>query len=175
MAKNASKKKSQIFLFDLIFSFVIFVVSLSVFLIYYTSTSTNTEIYDLNSQILNGLTQTKINSLNSQEVRDMFLNNQIRNIDNTVAQQISEFHHLKEDVLADDLARIFIESYLTRQMNFELLLDNSSNELTLFSEINREVDFENSELSAVSSRVIFGFINRSDSYGPHIYTVRLWQ
>jgi len=169
--------KSQIFIFDLIFSVVIIIVSLGIVGSYFVNTNYNVDIYDLNNQILNGFTQTKINSLNSLEIRKMFINNQIKNIDNTVAQQVGEFYYLGNISLAKNLTTVFIKDYLSRQMNFNLTFYNDSNianPITLYSKINNGVNYKDSQITSSTSRTIFGFINTSNYYGPYTFKVQLW-
>ncbi|MCA9497162.1 MAG: hypothetical protein KC589_09530 [Nanoarchaeota archaeon] len=171
------KSKSQIFLFDLIFSTVILVVSIAIVMSYYTDTVENIDIHDLNSQILNSFTKTKINSLNSEEVRQMFIDNEIKNIKNTVAQQVSEFYYLGKIDRAENLTLIFVGDYINKQMNFNITLQNSSGSvISLFEAINlKETPFDESSISSVSERIVYGFINSSDFYGPFLFKVELWK
>lgn len=164
-------------MFDLIFSTVILVVSVAIVMSYYTDTVENVDIYDLNSQILNSFTKTKINSLNSEEVRQMFINNEIKNIKNTVAQQVSEFYYLGNIARAENLTLIFIEDYVNKQMNFNITLENSSgSKISLFEVTNlKETPISKASISSVSERIVYGFINSTDFYGPFIFRVELWK
>lgn len=168
-------KKSQIFLFDLILSLVIVLVTLGILFSYYSSTQDNLNIYDLNLQIMSGFSQTKVNSLNNEEVRRMFVQGQIRNIENTVAQQVAEFTYNGRFDLATNLSRIFLEGYLPRQYNMNLSLNNGTVESEVFSRINRpNSPYEESDLASSMRRTIYGFINQTDYYGPYRFTIRIW-
>ena len=168
------ENKTQIFIFDLIFSLIIIMVSLGIVTTYFVNTSYNRDIYDLSNQLLNGFTQTKINTLNSDEIRDMFINNQIKNVDNTVAQQVAEFYYLGNPDLAKNLTRIFIKDYVLTQLSLNLTFSNEIEEIELFSQINFDQNLENSEITSYSSRKIFGFLNVTDYYGPYEFRVRIW-
>ena len=172
-----SKKrlKSQIFIFDMILSFIIIIISLGIVLSYFVTTTENIDIYDYNYQILSGFTQTKINSLNNEEVRIMFINNQIRNIDNTVAQQVGEFYHNGDLILAQNLTRIFVSDYVNSQMNFRITIYNNTNSYILFNITNQgKEDIELSTVSSVKERTIFGFINKTQIYGPDKIKIEIW-
>jgi len=169
------KKKAQIFMFDLIFSTIIIFVSLGIYFSYYTSTSQNNDIYDLNNQILTSLTNTRINDLNGEDVTALFRANLIKNIENTVGQQIAEYYYTDNLSLARNLSRVFVKDYVTKQFNLNLTLNNGSDEIVMFEAINRDITFENSEVASVSSRLIFGYINLNETYGPYTFEIKLWQ
>ena len=171
-------KRSQIFLFDLIFAFVILTVTLALFYAYYLDVDENTNIYDLNMNILNGFTNTKINSLNDVEIRDFFIQYKITNIDNSVAEQVVEFHHNGQSEDASKLTRIFVQDYVDKQMNFVLSLENETggNYTVLYEypTVHR-ISFENSTIATSSERLIFSFQNQSEFYGPYVFKVRIWK
>lgn len=174
-------KKSQIFIFDMIFAFVVFIVSIGLFYSYYVGVDENINIYDLNMNVLNGFTNTRINALNDKEIREFFIANKIRNIENTVAQQVVEFYVNNKDNPDDakKLTRIFIEDYLDKQMNFRLTLENESgvveNGDLYFANNRPDIPFENATITTSSSRLIFGFENQTHFYGPYIFKVRIWK
>ena len=163
-------------MFDLIFSFIILMVSFGLIFVYYINVNDNNDIYDLNKRILDGFTNTKINTLNNIDVREMFVNNKIRNLQNTVAQQVGEFHYYGDDELAKNLTEIFVENFLDRQMNFNLTLENETGGVfVLYSKLYRpEISPENSSITAISRRTIFGF-NQSDYYGPYKLKIKIWK
>ena len=124
--------KSQIYILDLIFSMTILVVSIGVAASYFGNTTDNQDIYTINSQILNGLTLTEINSLNNEEIREMFRDNEIKNPENTVAQQIGEFYDRNNTELAENLTRVFVGDFINDYLNLQVRLydtDNSTFEL----------------------------------------------
>lgn len=173
-------KKNQLFLFDLIFAFVILVISLGLFYVYYLEVDENITLYDLNINILNGFTNTKINNLNDQEIRDLFIQNKIKNIENTIAEQVIEFYSTnKTSGDAEDLTRIFVKDYIDKQMNFLLTIENETggDNMTLYRypTSSFKVEFENSSIATTSQRTIFTFKNQTDFYGPYIFKVKIWQ
>lgn len=177
-----ANKKSQIFMFDMILSIVILVVSLAMIFSYFVTTTNNLDIYDYNYQILSGFTQTKINTLNNEDVRKMFINNQIRNIDNTVAQQVGEFYSAGNISLAQNLTKIFVKDYVNKQMSFRITIYNQTNNDTgtqgsvvLFQDIKNNLNsIEDGTISSVTQRTIFGFRDKDKMYGPDIIIIELW-
>jgi len=161
-------------MFDLIFSMVIIVISLGIVLSYFTNTSVNQDIFELNKQILKSFTQTKINSLNEQFIRDLFISGKIKNIKNTVAQQVSEFYYLKNYSLAKNLTKIYLKNYANPEINLNISLNNGTDTFVLFSKVNSGVIFKNSDIISVSKRSILGFINQTDYYGPYEIEVKTW-
>jgi len=174
-------KKTQIFLFDLIFAFVIFIVSITLFYTYYINVDENVNVYDLNINIINSFTNTKLNDLNDKEIRDLFIQNKIRNIENTVAEQVVEFYEANKSnpVEAQYLSKIYVKDYIDKQMNFEFTLENETDVLTTlyrYPELpdDYKVSFENSTIATRSQRLIFGFKNQTEFYGPYLLKVKIW-
>jgi len=174
-------KKTQIFLFDLIFAFVIFIVSMTLIYTYYIDVEENVNIYDLNVNIINGFTNTKLNNLNDQEIRDLFIQNKIRNIENTIAEQVVEFYEANKTtpVEAKYLTKIYVQDYIDKQMNFEFTLENETDILTTLYQypeppMDYKVSFENSTIATNTQRLIFGFKNQTYFYGPYILRVKIW-
>lgn len=176
MMKNV---KSQLFVFDLIFSVVILVISFSLVLSYFSNTYDNIDIYDLNNQIMNGFTLTELNSLNGDYIRNLFISGEIRNYQNTVAQQVSEFYFndfspTKED--SKNLTKFFVEDYIKKQFNFNITLKDTNNNVTvLYEQINSKVKKEDSTLKSVTQRSVYGFKSLSESYGPYTFKIEIWQ
>lgn len=167
--------KSQIFMFDLILASLILIVTVGIVFSYYISTTENVDIYDYNYEILSGMTQTKINSLNSVEIRQMFIENKIKNIDNTVAQQIGEFYHQGEIDLARNLTTIYIEDYVNKQMNFRVTIYNQTNEEVLFEDVkNGKNESDSGSILSVTQRTVFGFIDKDTTYGPDTIKIEIW-
>lgn len=163
-------------MFDLIFSFIILIISIGLLYNYYIDVTGNVDIYDLNKNILNGFTNTRINTLNDEEIREMFRANKVKNIENTVAQQVGEFYYYGSLTDANDLTRIFAQDYIDKQMNFEFTLDDAGTSYELYKSINRpEVDFDSAEIASVNQRTIFGFKNSTDFYGPYVFRIKIWK
>ena len=169
-------KKSQIFMFDLIFSFVVIILTLSLVFNYYIDVNLNVDIHELNKNILSGFTHTKINTLNDEEIRDIFKQGKIKNIYNTIAQQVSEFYYYNDDLYAKNLSRIFVEDYIRKEMNFNITLENKTGSIfVLYEQINRpEISITDSSIVSRTSRTIFGFNNATDFYGPYTFKIEIW-
>jgi len=175
-----SVKKSQIFLLDAFLAFIIVVVAIAVILSYTSSTTSNMNVYAVNQQVLNSLTKTKINSLNDEEIRELFKAGYIKNVENTVGQQIGEFYFLNNLSLAQNLTRVFIKDFITKQMNANIsLIENDSGTITnteLHSILNRQtVSIDDAVITSVTKRSIIGFINETTFYGPYTLEIKIWQ
>lgn len=164
-------------MFDMMLAFVIILIALALAYNYYINVQENQEIYDLNQDILDGFTNTKINSLNDEGIRELFLENKIKNIENTVAQQVIEFYNTTgEEVYAKNLTMIFIKDYLDKQMNFNITLQNDSATLiTLFNVSNRDIPIDDATIVSVAKRRIFAFKGKDEFYGPYIFQVTIWK
>lgn len=168
--------KSQIFIFDMIFAFVIIIVGLSLIFMYNSNVDDNIDLYELNNNLLKGISNTKVNSLNDEEIRLMFTNNNIKNIENTVGQQIVEFYSNSQKELAQNLTRIFIEDYLDKQMNFNITIkDEAENIEVLFVKLNKKISFEDSSTSSEVKRSLFTFTNSTNFYGPYEFKIKIWK
>lgn len=170
------KKNSQIFIFDLIFSVVILVVSLGIAFSYYINTSKNTDIYNLNVELMNGLTKTEINDLNGQEIRNMFKERLVTNIHNTVGQQVAYFISIGNISRAENLTDIFVKNYVQPQMYFNISISNSTDSYILFEKVdNNIISKKNSQLLSVTQRRVIGFLNdASDTYYKYTYKIEIW-
>ncbi len=168
--------KSQLFLFDLIFSFVILIVSVGLILAYFSSTNDNKDLFNLNLEIMNGFTNTKINSLNDDEIKQMFIDNYIRNVENSVAQQVCDFHFESHPDLAWNLSEIFVDTYLGKQININISIENETGHISqVYYKLNNpQVSYVDSLLSSSTQRTVYGIINKTNTYGPYIFRIKLW-
>ncbi len=173
--ESKTNNKSQIFIFDLIFSAVIIIVSLGIAFTYYNNTLTNEDIYEINSQILNGFTQTQINTLNGEEIRKLFISGYIKNIHNTIGQQVIYFIEEGNDDLAINLTKIFVKDYINNQMNFNLSLINETGySKTLFTSSRNNIPFKKSQITSVTKRKIISFVDYTSSYKIYTFEVKIW-
>jgi hypothetical protein len=173
LVNKLKQKKSQIFIFDFISSFVILIVAIVIVLSYFQSTSDNVDIYGINAEIIDIYTTTKINELNNFEVRDLFVRGLITNIENTIAQQVSEFHYRGADSNSRNLTRIFVQDFITQQMNINVTLYDEVHSFNIYSDINKEIEFQNAEISSVTERLVFGTY-QGDKY-TYTFKIELWQ
>ena len=166
-------KKSQIFIFDFITSFIILIVAIVIVLSYFQSTSDNVDIYGINLEIIDSFTTTNINSLNNEEIRNLFISRQITNIENTIAQQVGEFYYRNSISNAQNLTELFIRDFISGQMNINVTMYNSTHKLILYSDTRKSIDFDDAQISSVTDRLIFG------TYGGERYLynfkIELWQ
>ena len=172
------KKKSQIFLFDGIVGFTLIIIALGVILTYYSTSFESQNIHSLNQQLLNSYTNTKINDLNDNEIRDFFRQGQIRNIQNSIAQQTAEFHFEGKSGLAENLTQIFVDDFITKQINAQILIYDAATINTpteLFLKKNRAIQLVDAKSVSSTKRSVIGFVNTTASYGPYTIKIILWQ
>lgn len=171
-------KKTQIFIFDMIFAVIILILALSLYYTYFLHVDDNSKMHELNIDILNRFTNLNINSLNNQGVRNLFIQGKIQNIEHTVAQQVVEFYHEGNTGDAENLTSIFIADYITKDLHFMLSLANSTggDNFTLYKyPPTFVIDFEDAKISTLSQRLVFSFENQSTFYGPYRFTVQIWK
>lgn len=165
------KKKSQIFLFDLILSVTILIVSIGLIAVYYSNTIKNDDIYSSNLNFIQSFSKTKINSLNNDEIRLYFTQSKIRNIENTLAQQVSEFHYRGFNEDSINLTRIIARDFFSSQMNVEIYLIDSGGSYLLFNQTRREKS--QASIVSVFQRDVIGFFEGSP-YGPYTIVSEVW-
>lgn len=165
------KKVSQIFLFDLILSVVIVIVSVSLIALYYSSVISNDDIYTINDNFVEAFSKTKINDLNNDEIRSFFLQGRIRNIENTIAQQVSEFYFNNSNSDAINLTEIIARDYFSQQINVQIILYNQTDSITLYNQTTKRK--EDAQVVSTFDRNIFGFFENRP-YGPYIITSEVW-
>ena len=166
-------KKAQIFMLDFILSIVVLIIALVTVFSYFGSTTPNTDIYELNNEIMNAFTTTKINSLNDEDIRRYFIAQKIKNVENTVAQQVGEFYFINQTSDAQDLTRDFMHIYISNEINIDVLIGNSSNRTLIYNRNNVGSSFPRSELSSTTNRLVLGFNN--GSFYSYEFSIILWQ
>lgn len=166
--------RSQIFIFDLIFASIIIIVSVAIVLSYYNNNFDNTDLYSYNSQILNGFTETELNSLNSDEIRQFFIDGKIINIHNTLAQQVVDFYENNKTSDAKILTEIYLKDLISKEMNLNLILFNGSDEKILYESPNQRIKFKDSKISTTTRRSIVYFINNTQDYKIYTINIKLW-
>jgi len=170
-----SFRKSQIFLLDLIFATIIILVIVGISLSYYTLVSTNSHIYFLNNEIINTVTKTEINSLNSEYIRDLFIQGKIENYHNTIIQQIVAFYLSSNYGDSRNLTEDFLQNHINKQYNINITLRNSTRDIELYSKLNRDIRIEDASIVSVRKREVMGFVNSTSSFGPFTLKIELWQ
>ena len=163
---------SQIFIVDLITATVLLVISVVIFFSYYSLSSPDESLYDTALELSTSFSSTQINSLNNDYIRTLFVEQKINDIDNTLFQQISDFHirGMSED--AENLTREITELFVTEQIGYTIILDD----FTLETELISSSLFGSKSQArnvAVIERQIIG-IENSTPY-IHIYTIEVWR
>lgn len=173
---NTKYTKGQIFMMDLIFSFIVLLVALGIASLYYSNVSDDEGLYDFTQESINRLTTLSINSLNNEEIRKLFATGKITNIENSLAQQISIFYDEGELDLARNITRIFFENTEGQQFFMNISLINSSgSDVSLYASPRVRVSYEDSKTSYAMTREVIAFHNGSYIIGPYSYRIIIWQ
>ena len=169
-------RKSQIFMLDLIFSFVILIAAIGLASIYFSEVTQDENLYELNQDLINRFTTTSINSLNSEEIRQLFSQGEIQNIEYSIAQQVSEYYFVGKDDLARNVTRIFVENFDQEQFFLNVsLIDDVGSSSNLYSSSNLRVSFDNASSSYTLRREVITFLDRSQIIGPYTFEISIWQ
>ncbi len=168
------KNKSQIFLFDLILSIVILVITIVLILSNFSFKKDNQDLFAINSELINSLTQTEINTLNDERIRRMFVDKKIVNIKNTIAQQIAEFHY--RGMLGDaiNLSDVFANGYLKVNLNYNITMENGTDVIRLYEMQSTNIAYNESEIASSLKRTVIGFYNETDIFGPYTFRIEIW-
>ena len=171
-------KKSQIFIIDFIFSIFILVVTLTIFFSYYYFTSYNKSVYDVNYDIVETLTTSKINNLNDEYIKELFTNKSIRNPRSTLAKQILEFKENGNEEISKNLTKKFIKDLIPNNFNTQISFLNltSNSRYLLFNITNASKNsVDKSQTKSSIRREVYIFVNSTEEYGPYTLEVIVWQ
>jgi flagellar basal body-associated protein FliL len=169
-----TNSKSQIFMLDLIVAVVLIVVSLGIFFTFFINTDSQADMYDVVSQLTESMSSTKINDLNNQFVRDLFIDQEIRNIDNTILQQVSEFENTGRRELAQNLTKELTNVYIQDKIGYNITLKTSvSGTPIILDSSQRYASREEAKAVASIQRQVTGF-NETDFY-IHQYNFEVWR
>lgn len=167
---------SQIFLLDFIFATVLIIVSIGTFFVYYSLFDPQEDLFDIVYRLSNTMSSTQINDLNNDFVRDLFINREITNIDNTILQQTSEFYERGNLTLARNLTEQITATYLVDRIGYEItLVDLGPTTPTpeVLDSSGSFLDKDESKTVARIQRQIIGFQD-SNPY-VHRYTFEVWR
>jgi hypothetical protein len=131
-----TKKKSQVFILDLIFSFTILIASLGFTVVYLHSPQndiTSNNLNELSLNIMEKITTTHLSQVGSG-LDDFRINDLIKDYDYSIAKQIAEYYYLSQDELAINLTKVVTNTYPNelRRISLEIQIENSTDNLTLF-------------------------------------------
>lgn len=164
---------SQIFLLDFIFATVLIIVSLGTFLAYYSLSDPQEDLFDIAYRLSDTMSTTNINELNNDFVRNLFINREITNVDNTLFQQISEFYQRGEYSLADNLTKEITDSFLIERIGYEITVFNGSGSSRVLDNSSLALNRDESKTVASVQRQIFGF--QDNNPFTHVYEIEVWR
>ena len=169
--------KSQIFIIDLILASVIIIVTFGVVLSSYLNSESQRDLFDIVFRASNSMASTGINDLNNPFVRDLFINQQIENIDNTLLQQVSEFYIRGLDELGQNLSREVSEIYFPDTVSFNItktdITDpNNIQTIEIHNRTRMGVSQDSTSIASIEKQIIV-FTNNDVFF--HIYNFKVWR
>lgn len=177
------QNKSQIFLLDLIFAFTLLLAALGLFFFYFSNITSDPDLFEFNRDLMNTFTGTNINALNNPEVREMFVDNRIKNVENSVAQQIAEFYYMDQESidspvsgeLSRNLTRAFVGSFITSpELVFNItIMEEGGSPVSLFSKENPSVSRDEAQVVSTTTRDVIGFYNLTTPF-KYTFKIELW-
>lgn len=169
--------KSQIFLLDFIFASILFVISIGIFFIYFSFSEPQEDLYEVVYRVSSLMSSTKINDLNNDYVRDLFIAREIRNIDNTLLQQISEFYVRGDLIKAQNLTREIAGIYILERIGYSISFEYEESINTINTvELDNSTIFPRDEARTLATiqRRIIGFDEGNNPY-IHTYIFEVWR
>ena len=159
------KNNGQVFIIDLITASVLAVLTFGIFFTYYYFADPPESLYNDVFELSDAMATIKINDLNNDFVRDLFIAQKITDIDNTILQQISDFYMKGNLADAQNLTSELTKLYVTKKVGFQITLNNGTSSLILDSS-NRFGSKDDARVIVNLEKRIVGF---SDS-NPYIHT-----
>ncbi|MCH8520083.1 MAG: hypothetical protein LAT82_04995 [Nanoarchaeota archaeon] len=170
-----NNKKSQIFIIDLILAFVIVVVTIGVIAANYVNTDSQRDLFDIAFRTSNSMGSIGINDLNNEYVRQLFIQQRIQNIDNTIIQQISDFYIRGETEYARNLTNEISQIYIPNSVGYNITLIDVTNEGVIF-ELDSNQRFgsreESDSIASIEKQIII--FRGVESYF-HRYKIEVWR
>ena len=176
-SKKIFNKHSQIFIIDLILASVIIIVTFGVVLSTYLSSESQRDLFDIAFRASNSMASIGINDLNNDFVRELFVNQQIQNIDNTLLQQVSEFYVRGQNDLGQQLAEQISEIYFPSTVSFEIELVNITNPnsihtIPIYNRTRFGISEDSSSIASIEKQII---VFTNDDIFFHRYDIRVWR
>lgn len=159
---------------DLIISVVILVVAVGTVYIYFNETVSNDRSAEMANNIMSIYTTEPIRNINIEGMREIIDRGDVRNVENTLAQQAGKFYYRGEENLAQEITHIYMDWFERDNYNFEVVLLDEDTEVTLYYSSERTRNLEEAQAVSSVSRETLGYINRTDYYNYEL-RVRVWQ
>ncbi|MFT4244884.1 MAG: hypothetical protein ACMXYB_05515 [Candidatus Woesearchaeota archaeon] len=174
--KKIKVKNSQIFIIDLILASVIIIITFGVIVANYVNTDSQRDLFDIAFRTSNSFASIGINDLNNDYVRQLFIDQRIQNIDNSIIQQISDFYVRDMNNYAQDLTKEVSQIYIPNSVGHTItLIDISSPgepELILDSNERFGTREESSTIASIEKQILL-FVD-SNVY-VHRYRIEVWR
>lgn len=173
------KKRGYFFIIDAILG--LFIIVIGVFLITssYVTVPQPAQVGLLSDDLLNFLSNTKINNLNNEYAGiggELWNQGKITDVDNSLLQQIGEFYAANNLDIADKFIQNVSYGIVPPQFNYEVVIDN----VIVYPMVQTQEHVNSkskTELLLTSKKLTFGIINKTTSnvWGPYKAEVFVWQ
>ena len=165
-------RKSQVFILDLVTSSVLAVVTFGIFFTYYYYSDPPTSLYDDLYDVSSAMSTLKINDLNNDFVRKLFIEQKITDVDNTILQQISVFYLQGNISDAIELVEEMSNSYIHKKVGYQIVLQINDSEKVVLDSDSLSTKSQSNNIAKIEKQII-GFYD-SKPYA-HQYTFEFWR
>lgn len=173
------KKRGYFFVLDAVLALSILVVGVFLVTSAYVDVPQPTQVELLSEDVLNFLSNTKIKDLNNPYAGiggELWANGSIKDADNSLLQQISEFYATNNLDTAEKFIQNVSKDVVPSQYKYEIWI----NGVILYPKnpAPEHINSRNStEVLLTSKKITFGIINKptSSMWGPYKAEVFLWE
>ena len=154
-------RKGFFFTLDAFVAVFIVVAGLLLLLINFTIQPYESQVVYLSEDVINFLSSSKVGpgDSNSLLLEDMRNEGNISNFDNTLLEQLSEFHFTDRNHLALELATNLTEGLLEPTHEMSIIINKS----IIY---NSSLQYNDTIFLVSSKRIVFGLINETHFWGP---------
>ena len=173
------KKRGYFFVLDAVLALFILVVGVFLVTSSYVDVPQPTQVELLSEDLLNFLSNTKIKDLNNPYAGiggELWVNGSIKDADNSLLQQISEFYVANNLNTAEKFIQNVSKDVVPSQFRYEVWINGAV--LYPKNPTNEHIKSRNStEILLTSKKITFGIINKTTSnlWGPYKAEVFLWE
>ena len=168
------KRGAYFFVLDALIGGAIFIISLIVIISSFMNAPQTRQTLTQSDDIMNIMMSTKIIEFRNDYVEYLKDTNQIVNHDNTIFEQIVEFHYEGMENHTYNLTKSILNNLIGEQYGISYGIVNMSNGNT-FVIYNRSMnDINNSRFVLTSRRITFYAPNETVLIGPDVTELRIW-
>ena len=173
------KKRGYFFVLDAVLGLAVLVIGVFLITSSYVNVPPPTQVRILSDDLINFLSSTKIEELNSPYSGvggELWNQGYITDSSNTLLQQIGYFYHTDNVNIAEKFIQNLSSGVIPSQFRYEVWMDG----IVLYPlnpTLEHNQSRNNTDLLLTSKRLTFGILNQttSDIWGPYIAEVFVWR